>query len=73
MLTKPAPNKTQFSEIEAAYQLGLSIEELRVLIRKHIVVNEEDVNNVPMTSFQPSDLLLLRLLAGITAPAPKGE
>lgn len=69
MLTKPAAPKAQYSENEAAQQLGVSIEELRVLIRRHIVVDEEDANNVPMTSFQPSDLLLLRLLAGITTPS----
>lgn len=73
MLTKPLPAKTQFSELEAAQTLGISVEELRVLIRRHIVTDEADANNVPMTVFQPSDLLLLRLLANQTmSPAVAG-
>jgi hypothetical protein len=62
MHPKPVVNKAQFSEAEAAQQLGISVEEMRTLIRRHIVVEESDVNNVPMTSFLPSDLLILRLL-----------
>jgi hypothetical protein len=34
------------------------------MIRSHVVEHDEDLNNVPATSFQPSDLLILRLLAG---------
>lgn len=55
--------KSQFSEVEAAEELGVSVERLRVLIRKHIVTTDEDLNNVPIASFQPSDLLVLRFLA----------
>jgi len=63
MHPKPVVNKAQYSEPEAAQQLGISVEDLRVLIRRLIVVDESDATNVPMTSFQPSDLLVLRLLA----------
>jgi hypothetical protein len=63
MHPKPVVNKTQYSEAEAAQQLGISVDEMRTLIRRHIVVEDSDVTNVPMTSFQPSDLLVLRLLA----------
>ena len=62
MLSKPAVNKAQYTESEAAQQLDVSIEELRVLIRQHIVIDEADSSNVPMTTFQPSDLLVLRLM-----------
>jgi hypothetical protein len=55
-------SKTQYSELEAAEELGVSLEELRTLIRSHIVETDEDLNNVPMASFHPSDLLVLRLL-----------
>lgn len=73
MLTKPSPVKTQFSEVEAAQNLGITVEELRVLIRRHIVTDDADANNVPMTVFQPSDLLLLRLLANQSmSPAVAG-
>jgi hypothetical protein len=63
MLQKSPVNKAQYNEAEAAQQLGVTIEELRTLIRLHIVTDDVDPNNVPMTTFQPSDLLLLRLLA----------
>jgi hypothetical protein len=63
MHPKPVVNKAQYTEAEAAQQLGISVEELRTLIRRHIVVEDSDATNVPMTTFQPSDLLVLRLLA----------
>ena len=56
------PVKTQYSENEAASELGVSLEELRTLIRSHIIETDEDLNNVPMASFHPSDLLVLKLL-----------
>jgi hypothetical protein len=57
--------KSQYSETEAAEELGISIEQLRRMIRSHVVDRDEDLNNVPVTTFQPSDLLILRLLAGM--------
>jgi hypothetical protein len=54
--------KSQYSETEAAEELGVSVEQLRVMIRSHVVDRDEDLNNVPVTTFQPSDLLILRLL-----------
>ena len=61
--------KSQYSEVEAAEELGVSVEQLRVLIRSHVVERDEDLSNVPVTTFQPSDLLILRLLAGMRTPA----
>ena len=49
---------------EAAEELGVSIDQLRAMIRSHVVDRDEDLNNVPVTTFQPSDLLILRLLTG---------
>jgi hypothetical protein len=63
MQAKSIANKSQFSEYEAAQQLGLTVDELRTLIRRHITADESDTKNLPMTSFQHSDLLLLRLLS----------
>ncbi len=58
------PIKTQYSVSEAAQELGLSVEQLRALIRSHkIAETDEDLNNVAVTSFHPSDLLVLKLLA----------
>jgi hypothetical protein len=59
------PGKGQYSETEAAEQLGISVAQLRTMIRSHVVDKDEDLNNVPVTTFQPSDLLILRLLTGM--------
>ncbi len=55
--------KSQYTETEAAEELGVTVEQLRSMIRTHVTDQAEDLNNVPMTTFQPSDLLILRLLA----------
>ena len=59
------PGKGQYSETEAAEELGISVAQLRTMIRSHVVDRDEDLNNVPVTQFQPSDLLILRLLTGM--------
>ena len=59
------PGRSQYTEIEAAEELGVSVEHLRKIIRSHVVDQEEDANNIPVHTFQPSDLLILRLLAGM--------
>jgi hypothetical protein len=56
--------KSQYSETEAAEELGVSVEQLRSMIRSHVVDRDEDLTNVPVTTFQPSDLLILKLLSG---------
>ena len=61
--TRPA--KSQYTEVEAAEELGISVEQLRTMIRSHVIERDEDLTNVPVTTFQPSDLLILRLLAGM--------
>jgi hypothetical protein len=69
--TKPA--KTQYSEHEAAEELGLSVEQLRTLIRSHIAETDEDLNHIAAASFHPSDLLVLKLLAASNStPTPQG-
>jgi len=62
------PGKTQFTEVEAAEELGISVLQLRQIIRSHVVESEEDLRNVPIAQFQLSDLLLLRLLTGRLNP-----
>ena len=57
--------KSQYSEVEAAEELGISVDKLRTMIRSHVVDRDEDLTNVPVTTFQPSDLLILRLLGGM--------
>jgi hypothetical protein len=66
-------SKSQYTEVEAAEELGVSVDRLRTMIRSHVVDREEDVVNIPVTTFQPSDLLILRLLAGMpTNPTQQG-
>ena len=66
------PGKGQYSEAEAAEELGISVGQLRTMIRSHVVDRDEDLNNIPVTTFQPSDLLVLRLLTGMpTASSPQ--
>jgi hypothetical protein len=72
--TRPA--KSHYSESEAAVAIGVSVEDLRTLIRSHILKSDEDATNVPSATYQPSDLLVLRmLLNGVrpAEPAPQPE
>jgi hypothetical protein len=64
--------KSQYSETEAAEELGISVAQLRTMIRSHVVDRDEDLSNVPATTFQPSDLLILRLLAGMSPNSSQG-
>ena len=56
------PPKVYFSETEAARYLGVTLPDFRLLLQRHIIDREEDINNVSMTTFHASDLLLLRLV-----------
>jgi len=58
-------SKNFFSETEAAQALEISIERFRELVRTHIAQSEEEVNNIGTTTYQASDLLVLKLLAKI--------
>jgi hypothetical protein len=57
-------NQTQYSEMEAAQELGVTVDQLRVLIRSHIAQTDEDLTHIAVASFHPSDLLVLKILAG---------
>jgi len=64
-VTLPAKtSKTQYSEHEAAQELGVTVEQLRALIRSHIAQGDEDLNHTSVASFHPSDLLVLKILTG---------
>ena len=65
-------SKTQYSEQEAAVELGITVPELRALVRSHIAESDEDLNNMSVASFHPSDLLVLKLLSGVKGhPTPR--
>ncbi|HEY3442592.1 MAG TPA: hypothetical protein VGK29_17665 [Paludibaculum sp.] len=62
-MTNQRPAKGYFTEAEAAKALNLSLPQFRILVRRHIIVTDDEMANLPMTSFQPSDLVVLRMLA----------
>ncbi|MBI4893209.1 MAG: hypothetical protein HY821_21475 [Acidobacteria bacterium] len=68
-MTTSRPGKGYYNEHEAAQALGISLDQLRTLVRRHILGTEDGIENLPITSFQPSDLLLLRLLSSQAGPA----
>ena len=55
--------KSHYSEVEVAEELGITVIQLRTMIRSHVVDRDEDLSNVPQTSFQASDLVILRMLS----------
>ncbi|MCS7026506.1 MAG: hypothetical protein NZV14_17040 [Bryobacteraceae bacterium] len=60
--------KSHYSEAEAAVALGITLEEFRALIRRHIVDGDEDMANVSTATYQPSDLLVLRMILNGLCP-----
>ena len=63
MTTTPS---TQYSEDEAAFLLGVSIDQLRSLVRDHIVKDDVTPAATPIQGFHRSDLALLRILVGMS-------
>ncbi len=66
-------SKAHYTEVEAAEALGVSTDQLRALIRVHIADDDTDLRNVSMATFQPSDLLLLKLLANRLATSAAAD
>jgi hypothetical protein len=65
-----ARQKSHYTETEAAEELGISVPQLRTLVRERLARSEEDVRSLPMAYFQPGDLLLLKLItSGVAASA----
>lgn len=69
MAVSSPQTKTQFSEIEAAVELGVTVEQLRSLIRSHIVDNDVDSSSFAVANLHASDLLVLKILSSAT---PRG-
>lgn len=65
-------NHTQYSEAEAAQELGVTVDQLRKLIRSHIAQTDEDLNHIAVASFHASDLLVLKILAGQNGAGQNG-
>jgi DNA-binding transcriptional MerR regulator len=70
MMTAQPRQKSHYTETEAAEELGISVPQLRALVRERIARSEEDLRNLPMAYFQPADVLLLKLItSGVAASA----
>lgn len=57
------PPKGYYNETEAARALGVTLDEFRELVRDHLLEDDEQMANLARIYFQPSDLVVLRLLA----------
>jgi hypothetical protein len=62
------PPKIEYSEDQAAAMLGVTVDQLRALVKNHIAKGE-DLSNSAMPIYHASDLVLLRVLARLTSPA----
>ena len=60
--------KLEYTEEEAASALGISIGQLRSLVKTH-VIQEDSGADVPIPTFRPTDLLLLKMLSEPRATA----
>ena len=70
MLPKPAKPcySESYSETEAAAAIGITVERLRSLIQNYIINRGDPLSSSPVLTFQRSDLLLLKFLAGQPGP-----
>ena len=67
MISSTIPTRSQkshYSELESAQELGLTLDQFRTLIQQHITFGQEEEGNFTNTAYQASDLLLLRFLSG---------
>lgn len=62
------PPKGYFTESEAARALGVTLDEFRALVRACLLENDEELDLLPRMYYQPSDLVVLRLLASQRPP-----
>ncbi len=62
---RKAAHAEKVALLEAAQMLGLSVTGLRILVKSHIV-KEEEMTNCRVKVFLDSDLLVLRILAGMS-------
>jgi len=53
-----------YTESEAAEKLGVSVDQLRTLVRSHISRGED---SGAISSFRPTDLVVLRILSACQA------
>ena len=63
-MTVTRPQKSHYTETEAAEALGVTVDHLRIMVRNHLIQADEDMKNLTIAGFQPPDLLVLKLLSG---------
>lgn len=61
-------SRTFYSEQEAAKMLAVSVDQLRAMVKTHIV-KDDQLPEVALAIFQSSDLLILRILSGMASPS----
>jgi len=54
--------KSEYTEAEAADLLGVTIHQLREMVRDYVIRDETDLD-LPVPNLRPTDLLLLKMLA----------
>lgn len=63
MMITSRPPRGHYTEAEVARLLDVSLDELRALVRERILGADDDAaGNLSITCYQPSDVLLLRLI-----------
>ena len=55
--------KSEYSVQEAARVLGVSFDELRSLLIRHVLDEMDAIENIPKMRFKPADLVMLSLVA----------
>ena len=61
--------KAEYTEEEAASALGISVGQLRSLVRTHVIKDENGME-VPIPTFRATDLLLLKMLSDAQPRVP---
>ena len=62
MLPTLKPSKSNFTELEAANRLGVTVDQLRVMVQRHIVAGATEAVSTPVATYSSSDLVVLKLL-----------
>ncbi len=55
--------KSEYTVQEAARVLGVSFDELRSMLIRHVLDEIDSIENIPKMRFKPSDLVMLSLVS----------
>ena len=65
--------RKQFTEAEAAGELGISLEQLRSVIRNLVTEKDTDPGEITVSQLQAADLLLLRMVCASGRANPSSK